>query len=212
MTDLNAQVAGMSKAVLKMLEISTEKMDCFDESRNEKIQAFEIEVNRSQMRIDDLAWKIMALYQPTATDLRTLIGAIKIASDLERAGDAICALCRRAMTISGMPWKNEPAILFELEIMVRSLFKDGLTVLSTLDESLAESIFIADQTLNETFQLLFETIRAQMKAEPEHIDVLLEYLAMGRSLERIGDLSTNLAEVAVFMKKGQDVRHHGLSF
>lgn len=212
MSDLRSYVESMSKSVLEMLVLCLEKITDLDKTAHDRITAIEVEVNRSQMRIDDLAWKIMALYQPTATDLRTLIGAIKIATDLERVGDEICALARRGSALTKSSWRQEPPLLIELQVMVRSLFKDGLTVLISLDEALAESIFTADNELDDTFQGLFDFILADIKKNPDRADSLLEYLAMGRSLERIGDHATNLAEIAVFMKKGQDVRHHGLAF
>lgn len=212
MADLNALVKRTGEVVLRMFEFSMERSGNFDQELFDKIYTLEIEVNRSQMRIDDLSWKIMALYQPTASDLRILIGDIKLASNLERMGDEIIVWNRRGLDVSKNEWKKQPRQLVEMEAMVKSILKDGLTAIATLDMELAESIFSSDDVIDSEFHSLFEYIRDAIKKEPQHTDSLLEYLSMGRSLERIGDYATNLAEIAIFMKKGQDVRHHNLEF
>lgn len=212
MTELRGMLHEMGRLVLGMLERGLENVGSGSSDVYDVIFDEEVEVNRLQMKIDDLAWKVMALYQPTAGDLRALIGAIKAAADLERVGDEVCTMCRRSMSLGKSPWHVDPPTLVELGVMVRSLFKDGLTALFEPTEELAESIFTADDAIDDAFQILFEQIRERLRTEPDHIDSLLDFLSMGRSLERIADHATNLAEIAVFMQKGQDVRHHGLTF
>ncbi len=212
MADLRELVRSTGDKVLRMFEYSQERSGNFDQALFDRIYAIEVEVNRSQMRIDDLTWKIMALYQPTASDLRILIGGIKLASNLERIGDEIIVWNRRGVDVSKNSWKKQPPQLFGMEAMVKSILKDGLTVISNLDMELAESIFESDDVIDQEFKSLFESLRDEIKKEPTHVDSLLDYMSMGRSLERIGDYATNLAEIAIFMKKGQDVRHHNLDF
>ncbi len=208
MADLQQMVGDMSRAVLAMMDRCMAMMRRYDQQVLAEIDGLEQSVNRWQMKIDDLAWKIIALYQPTASDLRVLLGSIKLASDLERVGDEIIALCRRATTVSGCEWHEPPSHLLDMQVMARSLLKDGLQAVSMLDEGLAESIMPADDAIDHEFEALFQMVKDAIKATPAHTDALLEYLSMGRSLERIADHATNLAEITIFIKKGQDVRHH----
>lgn len=212
MAELTGMLHKMGRLVLSMLERALKHLGTGDDTLFDAIFDDEVEVNRLQMRIDDLSWKIMALYQPTAGDLRSQIGAIKAAVDLERVGDEVCAMCRRSMTLGKNSWHVDPPTLIELGVMVQSLFKDGLTALYEPAEELAESIFTADDAIDDAFQTLFEQIRDRLRSEPDHVESLLDFLSMGRSLERIADHATNLAEIAIFMQKGRDVRHHGLAF
>jgi len=212
MEDLRGFWVEMLRSVFTMLEKCLDNIGSSSQEIYDQIFDIEVEVNRHQMKIDDLAWKIMALYQPTATDLRSLIGAIKAAADLERVGDEVCAMCRRSMSLSKHQWKTQPPHLIELQIMVKSLFKDSLFALQNPQEELAEAIFAADDVVDDTFQSLFEWLRDALKTNPESVECFLDFLAMGRSLERIADHATNLAEIAIFIKKGRDVRHHCLSF
>jgi len=212
MAELRGMLHEMGRRVLSMLERGLKHVGTSNDGIFDTIFDDEVEVNRLQMRIDDLSWKVMALYQPTAGDLRALIGAIKAAVDLERVGDEVCAMCRRSMSLAKNPWHVDPPTLIELGVMVQSLFKDGLTALFDPTEELAESIFTGDDAIDDAFQALFEQVRTRLSSEPDHVDSLLDFLSMGRSLERVADHATNLAEIAIFMQKGQDVRHHGLTF
>lgn len=210
--ELKTMVADIGRHVLEMLETAMANIAAGDPKVFDQLFKTETEVNRLQMKIDDLAWKIMALYQPTASDLRLLIGGIKVASDLERAGDEVCAVCRRLMEIGGVARGTMAPHLQEMLVMVKSLLKDSLFAIANLDEGLAESIFAADDAIDEAFQALFEWVEKELQGGNAQIRPLLAFLSMGRSLERIADHATNLAEITIFMKKGQDVRHHGLKF
>ncbi|MFZ2959930.1 MAG: phosphate signaling complex protein PhoU [Candidatus Ozemobacteraceae bacterium] len=210
--ELGQMVEDMGRDVLAMLELC---MSNVSDGRGEIFDAIfgkETEVNRLQMKIDDLAWKIMALYQPTASDLRRLIGAIKVAADLERAGDEVCAMCRRIMEVKRIECSAQAPQLIEMQTMVKSLLKDGLFAVKELDEVLSESIFKADDAIDEAFHGLFEWVREGLKRDDRNVELYLSFLSIGRSLERIADHATNLAEIAIFIKKGQDVRHHSMKF
>lgn len=208
--ELRCMIADMSRRVRCMLDLSMRSLSDLTRDHLDSIFDLETDVNRYQMKIDDLAWKIMALYQPTASDLRALIGAIKISSDLERAGDQLCAMCRRIAELQALGCKEYPDPVLELQIMVRSLFRDGCTVIENLQEDLAEAIFHGDDTIDEAFENLFQSLRQEMKTDSSQVDVNLNLLAVARALEQVADMACNLAEVAIFMKKGLDVRHHGL--
>ena len=141
MADLRELVRSTGDKVLRMFEYSQERSGNFDQALFDRIYAIEVEVNRSQMRIDDLTGKIMAFYQPTASLLRILIGGIKLASKLELICDELIVWNRRGVDVSKNLWKKQPPQLFGMEAMVKSILKDGLTVISNLDIELAESIF-----------------------------------------------------------------------
>ncbi|MBF0548201.1 MAG: phosphate signaling complex protein PhoU [Candidatus Riflebacteria bacterium] len=202
----------MERKCLFMLEAWLEAVLDGKTELLEQVFHSEVDVNRLQMKIDDSVWKIMALYQPAASDLRLLIGAIKVAEDLERVGDEVCAMCRRTKELAKISQLEFPEVFIEMRTMVKTLFKDSLFVIKTLDPDFAESIFAADNTVDEAFQALFEWTVRSLENRNCKVDNALAVLSMGRSLERIADHATNLAEIAIFMKKGQDVRHHCLAF
>lgn len=208
--ELQERILKMTRAVLGMLDLALKPLAVLAKEDFDRIFDLESDVNRHQIKIDDLAWKIIALYQPTASDLRRLIGAIKLTSDFERAGDQICAMCRRIMDLRELGCGEYPPAVYELQVMVKSLFRDGCMVLDSLNEELAEAVFLGDDTIDDAFEALFQWLRQEMKADPGAIDRYLNFLAVARSLEQVADMACNLAEVAIFMKKGLDVRHRGL--
>jgi len=96
--ELRGMIADISTAVRGMLDLCIKPLAELTGDDFDRVFDLEIDVNRYQIKIDDLAWKIMALYQPTASDLRLLIGAIKISSDFERAGfDGAVPIRRHAL-------------------------------------------------------------------------------------------------------------------
>ncbi|OIP29673.1 hypothetical protein AUK22_02935 [bacterium CG2_30_54_10] len=208
--ELRGMIADISTAVRGMLDLCIKPLAELTGDDFDRVFDLEIDVNRYQIKIDDLAWKIMALYQPTASDLRLLIGAIKISSDFERAGDQLCTLCRRIVELKKQGCPEYPATVLELQVMVRSLFRDGCLVIDSLQEEMAEAIFMGDDTIDEVFENLFQSLRKEMKKGPDEVDINLNFLAVARALEHVADMACNLAEVAIFMKKGLDVRHHGM--
>ncbi|MBF0409749.1 MAG: phosphate signaling complex protein PhoU [Candidatus Riflebacteria bacterium] len=210
--DLSNLLDDMEKGCLSMLEKWLDAVLEGKENLISEIFDMEVEVNRCQMKVDDLVWKIMALYQPAASELRILIGAIKIAEDLERVGDEVCAMCRRTVELANIAQLEFPGVFIEMRTMVKTLFKDSIFAVKKLDPEMAESIFIADNAIDDAFQTLFEWARNSLENKIGNTDNILAVLSMGRSLERIADHATNLAEITIFMKKGQDVRHHCLKF
>lgn len=210
--DLRALLNDMCHCTLSMLMRTISNLYQADQEEFDRIFDLEVDVNRLQMKIDDLAWKIMALYQPTASDLRFLIGSIKAAVDLERVGDEVCVMCRRAMELHEEAFRIPPSDLSELEVMTRSVYKDGVTILMNPNEDLAEVIFSSDDVIDRALCDLFKKVLQNLHENPSQAESWLDFLAIGRSLERIADHATNLAEIAIFMLKGKDVRHKSMSF
>ena len=210
--DLRVLLEEMCQTTLNMLLSSIGNLYTADQAEFDRIFDLEVDVNRLQMKIDDLAWKIMALYQPTASDLRFLIGSIKAAVDLERVGDEVCVMCRRAMELHEEDFRIPPSDLTELEIMTRSVYKDGVSILLNPNEDLADIILSSDDTIDRALCDLFQKVLQNLHENPSQAESWLDFLAIGRSLERIADHATNLAEIAIFMLKGKDVRHKGMSF
>ena len=208
MTELRGMLHEMARRVLGMLEHGLKNVGNGSSDVYDVIFDEEVEVNRLQMRIDDLAWKVMALYQPTAGDLRALIGAIKAAADLERVGDEVCTMCRRSMSLGKNPWHVDPPTLVELGVMVQSLFKDGLTALFEPTEELAESIFNADDAI------MMRSRRCSSRSARARTELSMDACSTsfdGPGLERIADRHEPRRDRHLHAEQ-PDVRHHGLAF
>ena len=210
--DLRILLAEMCHTTLAMLQRAINNLSDANQEEFDRIFDLEVDVNRLQMKIDDLAWKIMALYQPTASDLRFLIGTIKAAVDLERVGDEVCVMCRRSMELSLEEFRIPPSDLMELQVMARSLYKDGVAILLNPSEELADVILSSDDIVDRALCDLFARVLKSLHENPAQAESWLDFLAIGRSLERIADHATNLAEIAIFMLKGKDLRHKGMTF
>ena len=166
-------------------------------------------VNRAEVEIDEMGLLILAKRQPVASDLRFVTLVMKMVTDLERIADLAVNICERAIDMSDEePLVVHPDISRMTEI-VQTMVKDSLDALvnSSLDK--AWDVIKRDDAVDELYQRVFTELLAEMRARPERMHVLIHLQSVAKWLERMGDHSTNLAELVIFMIDGRDVRHPG---
>lgn len=171
------------------------------------------EINARQMAIDDRAFKLLALQQPVATDLRVIVAAIKINSELERVGDLAVNLAesaRRYMAAGALP---EQAMLVRMSDIAQTMFHEALTAFVSSNLGTAQAVMERDDVLDTLRAQTFRRLVEVMTTDGDRVPAALELMLMARHLERVGDHATNIAEDVFFVVAGEDVRHHtvGLS-
>ncbi len=177
-----------------------------DESYLGNVQAWESEVNRLHIEIDEVALRLIALHQPAAGDLRLLAAVIKINSDLERIGDQAVNIAETGVFLC-----KEPRIkLGDIPRMVEvaaGMLKDSLDAFSRGDVMLAREVIKRDdeedRLKSQTFNELVHLMQRDASAIQRGMDIIL----IARNLERVADHATNIAEDVVFMVLGKDIRH-----
>lgn len=163
-------------------------------------------VNLLEMECDELCVRMIAQWQPAASDLRLLIAALKITTDLERMGDLAVNIAERAVELAPQPKLDPPIDLLPMAAMVQQMLKSALDAFVRRDAAHAEAILVEDDMVDAAFRDLFATLVARMK-KPENVERAVRLLSIGKALERIADHATNIAEQVVFLARGQDVRH-----
>lgn len=174
------------------------------------LRTIEPRIDQIQLTIDDEIIKLLALHQPVASDLRFATAAMKIVNDLERIGDLASTIGCRLETIAGEPQLNLPLQLVPMMEKAARMLKKALNAFVTLDSDLARSVLEDDDEVDALNRQHFETLVAYMKLAPESIDVAVSLLSISRSVERIADMATNIAEDVVFVVDARDIRHPGL--
>lgn len=171
------------------------------------ITIHETRVNRMEMENEDAIINIMALYQPEASDLRTLAMAIKINNDLERIGDHGVNIAQAAMYLIPRPSVKPLVDLPRMSVLVTAMLKDCLDAFARADAELARSVCARDSAVDE----LKDSIRAEliryMTTDTTTIERSLHLLLIALNLERIADLATNIAEDVVYIVSGEDIKH-----
>ena len=161
------------------------------------------------MEVEQAAVELLALQQPMARDLRFIIGAIKVSNDLERVGDHAVNIAESALRLSEKPKVN--IRIPEIEVMARRARKmlgDSLDAFIRADGALGRQVCKDDDIVDSLHDSVFRVLLTHMMADAKTITPSLELLLVGRNLERIADLATNIGEDAVYLAEGKQIKHH----
>lgn len=165
-------------------------------------------INAIEIEIDDKGHALFALAQPMAGDLRLLAMILKINTDLERMGDHAVniAQCSKRL-LADVPL----AIDFPLPKMgesVQRMVRDALDCFMNENVELARRVLESDDKIDDFNDQLYKSMAAMMEKDSSTVRRALHYVVIGRNLERIADLSNNIAEDTIYLKQGKEVRHH----
>jgi len=165
------------------------------------------EIDRREVEIEEDCLKILALYQPVAFDLRFIVSALKINSDLERIGDLAVNIARKAVSYSAEP---PVAVNIDLRGMwekTQTMLHESINSLININSRLAENVCRWDDEVDRFKHEIRENIEEQIRREPEKVRPLLRLLAVSRNLERVADYATNISEDVIYMCEGRIIRH-----
>lgn len=164
-------------------------------------------LNRLHIEIDDRAFRLLALFQPMATDLRSIVAALKINTDLERVGDLAVNIGEAAQRYVRHPPVKRLIDIPRMGDLAQSMLHDALDAYVTGDTTLAQSVLDRDDELDSLKTQVFRELLTYMLQDPATIEPSLDLVLVSRHLERIGDHATNVAEDVIFMVSAKDVRH-----
>lgn len=167
----------------------------------------EKEVNALQIEVDDRCLKMIALHQPTASDLRFITAAMKINSDLERIADQAVNICQTTEYLLQEPQLKPLIDVPRMAEIAKKMLKDALDSFVEKDENLARSVLIRDDQVDELKAQVFRELLTYMISDPSTIKRAIDLILISRNLERIADHATNIAEDVVFVVAGKDIRH-----
>lgn len=164
-------------------------------------------VNRMDVEIDDLCLRLLALHQPAGRDLRLITTALKITTDLERAGDMAENLCERVLELNAEPQLKPFIDLPRMADIALSMLRDSLNAFVREDVELALHVCQEDDQVDALNAQIFRELLSYMMEDPKTITRALRMNFVSKYLERIADHATNIAEMVIFMVKGQSIRH-----
>jgi phosphate transport system protein len=207
---LHTKLLDMGELVELSLTRSVRALAERDHKLAEQVINDERLVNRLEMEIDDMAIGLLALHQPVARDLRFITASFKINTDLERIGDLSLTLARRAVSLLAAPENTiVGGKIQEMAGMVISMLSRSLAAFLNRDPELARDVLRADDAVDRLRDTTNTALIEIMHSEPEKVGACVDLLFVSRTLERIADHATNIAEDVVFLVSGEDVRHRG---
>ncbi|MGC4082861.1 MAG: phosphate signaling complex protein PhoU [Vicinamibacterales bacterium] len=166
-------------------------------------------LNRLHVEIDGRCFTLLALHQPMAADLRTIVAAVKINTDLERVGDLAVNIAQAAARYSAHPPVKKLIDIPLMAEIAQNMLRDALDSFVRRDLELAQHVLDEDDRLDALKTQIFRELLTYMLQDPTTIEPALDLILVSRHLERIGDHATNVAEDVIFIVSARDVRHPG---
>jgi len=169
------------------------------------------EIDQLEMQIDKDGVDILLRFQPVASDLRRVVSAMKLSSNLERIADQATNIARRARKLNQHPPLPELELILPMNAQAMSMFKDSVDAYVREDAELGRAIVPRDAKLDELNRVASRRLIERMAQDPEQLRGYLNLMFIGRHLERVGDHATNIAEDAVYAAAAEDIRHQGVA-
>jgi len=211
---LRSEIEGLKRRLLTQAAMVEEQLALAVKAVEERsadlarrVMEGDLEIDRSEVTIEEECFKLLALHQPVAVDLRFIVAALKVNNDLERVGDLAVNIAERAAFLCDV---SPVAVPFDFEGMAaktRAMLAKSLDALINLDVAAANEVCRADDEVDAINRDMYEQVKKAIRKHPEHIEQLVHLLCVSRHLERVADHATNIAEDLIYLVEGRIVRH-----
>lgn len=208
MKELRERVLYMGGLAEMMIHQSINALTLRKEELCSDVSAHEEKVNDLHIEIDDRSLKLIALHQPVAHDLRFLIAAIKIGSELERIGDQAVNIAENTIILLKYPLLKPLIDIPRMADIAKGMVKDSLESYVKGDAILARNVILRDNNVDGLKNQIFRELLTYMISDPSTITTALPLILISRNLERVADHATNISEDVIYMIAGKDIRHH----
>jgi phosphate transport system protein len=208
--DLRALRAGLLKMgglVERQIVEAVEALVNRDSDHAREVIARDTEVNRMDNENDEACIRLLALHQPTASDLRFITTGLKITTDLERIGDNAVNICERALELNQVPQLKPFIDIPRMAEISQTMVKDAIDAFMRDDPELANQVIARDDEVDQLNYQVYRELLSYMAEDPHTIGSATRLLFCSKYLERIADHATNIAEMVVYMVKGKMIRH-----
>jgi phosphate transport system protein len=165
------------------------------------------EIDQLEKQMDKDGVEILLRFQPVASDLRSVVSAMKLSSNLERVADQATNIARRARKLNRHPALSEIKLIVPMRDHAMAMFKDSLDAYVREDVDLARAIVPRDHALDELNRVVSRKLIERMTKDRDQLRGYLNLVFVARHLERIGDHATNIAEESVYAAVAEDIRH-----
>ena len=206
--ELKRALVGMGNLVEQSLAAAVDAINHPRVEAREQARALEERLDSMDSAIEERAHRIMALQQPMVSDLRLLISALHICSDLEQVGDLCESISKRATFIAKHSPVENPADLQPLGALVKEMIRECLESFVSSNLELAKVVIAQEEQSDDLTKSCYESIQTSMAKTPERIREYTHLLRAVAHLEHIGDIAVAVAEESVYIHKGQLIRHH----
>ncbi len=203
------ELNGLSQVLTRMgglaetqLATAVEALTRRDTDVAKQVVAGDAAIDALEEDLDERAMRVLALRQPVATDLREVIAALKISSDLERIGDYAANVAKRVVALNQIPPIPTAKAIPRMARLAQNIIKDTLDAYSARDAERAIDVWHRDEEIDEMYTGLFRELLTYMMEDPRNITASTHLLFIAKNIERIGDHATNVAETIHYLVTG----------
>lgn len=205
---LNARLLEMCTLVEDSIHDSVSAVVNRDSEAAQKVFEHETRINQLEILIDNIAFRLLALQQPVAVDLRFVTMSMKINNNLERMGDIAVNIAQRAISLLN-PQPVVPQIdIPHMSRLAEDMIRNSIDAFIRRDPDLAKKVLGSDDAVDHLRDEMYQEIVKYMGEDVHRIHPGIDYMFVARGLERLADHATNIAEDVLFFVQGVDVRHH----
>ena len=203
---LERRIAEMGGIAEKMVVDAMDALSGVNAALAQQVVATDPRLDALQREIEEQAVLTIARRQPMAVDLREIVGAIRIAGDLERVGDLAKNIAKRAIKLGVESRVPRPILgLRHMNEVAAEMMKDVLDAYSQRDVALARAVWERDVELDALEDSVFRDLLTHMMEDPRNISFCAHLLFCSKNIERIGDHATNVAETVVYLVTGENL-------
>jgi phosphate transport system protein len=206
--DLKENLLVMAGLAEQAIQRAIEAYRVRDLSICDLVSRSEVAINRMERDIDQAALDLLAMEQPTAIDLRFILSVIKINADLERVGDAAKSISDRVRNMEQMGNVDLPVDIPRMAGLAADMVRKSLQSFIEADAELARTVLTLDDAVDAMNRTAYKSLTKVMEEQSHLAPQALNALMISRSLERVADHATNIAEDVIFWIQGTDVRHY----
>ena len=207
LNQLKEKLLKMAGMVEEAISLSIKALVDRNEPLAQKIIKEDQQINRMEIEIDEMAFRLLALHQPTAGDLRFIIMALRINTDLERMGDLAVNISERTLDLLKEPLLKPLIDIPRMAAMAQRMVKDSLDAFVNKDADLGRSVCKRDDEVDDLNLQIFRELLTYMSEDPHTIKRAIDLILVAKHLERIADHATNIGEDVVYLVKGKSIKH-----
>ena len=206
--DLKENLLVMAGLAEQSIQRAIEAYRVRDISICDLVTRSEVAINRMERDIDQAALDLLAMEQPMASDLRFILSVIRINADLERVGDAAKSISDRVRQMDQLPLAELPVDIPRMATLASEMVRKSLQAFIEANADLARTVLTMDDAVDAMNRAAYKALTKVMEEQSHLAPQALNALMISRSLERVADHATNIAEDVIFWVQGADVRHH----
>lgn len=207
LSHLKTTILKMGSMVEEMIGISIKALVDRDSTLPDQVLEKDRAVNQLEMDIDAQCLKILALRQPAGSDLRFITIGVRIATDLERLGDLAVNIVRHVRDLNQLPPFPPKIDILPLALNAQTMVKDSLDAFVMQDTEKANEVCLKDDVVDDLNWKLQEELTEFMIQNAKDVPQAIHLVHIAQNLERLADHATNIAEIVIFLVKGEDIRH-----